>query len=72
MLAGGLDLPYPLLAAAGGQVARRYGVDHGVGVFVVDRYGALWARMLAPDVADLPAQAEILEWLEFIEMQCDE
>ncbi len=43
-----------------------------IGVFVTDRYGELFARWTAGADHRLPGIAEILSWLEQIELACEE
>ncbi|MFQ5708644.1 MAG: peroxiredoxin family protein [bacterium] len=46
--------------------------ESGFGLFVLDRYGELWAQWHGSSRADFPALAELLEWLQWIEEQCPE
>jgi peroxiredoxin len=72
-----LDLPFPLLSDMGGKVFGAYlgqvgGGLRETGVFVADRYGALYTGATAADADALPTEKEIRDWLTFIEIQCPE
>jgi peroxiredoxin len=72
-----LDLPFPLLSDMDGKVLIAYlgeaaGGPHETGVFVADRYGALYTGATAADADALPGESEIRDWLSFIEIQCPE
>ena len=76
-----LALPFPLLSDSDGKVTALY-LKHSEqaaetaalddAIFVADRWGAIFIRKSAAKDHDLPAEAEIREWLEFIELQCEE
>ena len=70
-LALDLDAPFPVLADESGAVRASY-VDGGVGLFVVDRYNALFKGWAADDADGLPDVSELLEWLTFLAVQCEE
>jgi peroxiredoxin len=69
--AAALDAPFPVLADGAGAVRSRY-LEGGVGLFLVDRYNALFNSWLAPDADALPGAAELREWLTFLAVQCEE
>jgi peroxiredoxin len=74
-LAREFDLPFPVLADDEGKVRDRYLKSAGrpeAAVVVVDRWGAIFACQVSGHEHDLPAEAGIREWLEFIELQCEE
>jgi len=74
-LARELDLPFPVLADDEGKVRDRYlksSRQSEAAVVVVDRWGAIFACQVSGHGHDLPAEAGIREWLEFIELQCEE
>jgi peroxiredoxin len=74
-LARELALPFPILADDEGEVRDRYLKLAGqseAAVVVVDRWGAIFACQVSGREHDLPAEAGIREWLEFIELQCEE
>jgi peroxiredoxin len=80
-LAQDLALPFPVLTDSDGRVSDLYlkqtEEDAGTAapeaaVFVADRWGAIFTRESTEADHDLPAEAEIREWLEFIELQCEE
>jgi peroxiredoxin len=80
-LADDLGLPFPVLSDWDGRVFADYfgGFDqpaktapHAAGVFVADRWGALFALTIADKEHSMPGESEIREWLEFIEIQCEE
>ena len=79
-----LTYPFPVLADLEGTARARYaelvGVDasassarHGrVMLFVLDRYGAPYAAAVLEEPDDPELQVDLLEWLDFIEIQCPE
>lgn len=71
------QLPFLLLVDPGGEVHRSVGaVEKGsrpaTAVYVTDRYGEVFAAFRGLDKQAMPKAGEILEWLEFINMQCPE
>ena len=42
------------------------------GVLVADRWGEIVHVAAASDIADLPTPAELLEWVEYLEIRCPE
>ena len=42
------------------------------GVLIADRWGEVFHVRAASDVGDLPPVDELIEWLEYVEMQCPE
>lgn len=80
-LAQDLALPFPLLSDSDRRVTNLYlkQMEHGgdraafeAAIFVADRWGAIFSTRSVEKAQDLPAEAEIREWLEFIELQCEE
>ena len=80
-LARDLALPFPVLSDNGGGVTDLYlkhmeqsaymaGFD--AAIFVADRWGAIFSTRSIEKDQDLPAEAQIRDWLEFIELQCEE
>jgi peroxiredoxin len=75
-----LALPFPMLSDSDGRVTDLYckhteGIADAVveaAIFVADRWGAIFSSKSVEKDHDLPAEAEIREWLEFIELQCEE
>ncbi|MGE0130580.1 MAG: redoxin domain-containing protein [Blastocatellales bacterium] len=73
--ASGLNAPFPILSDRDGKVFDDYfdGAEmRAAGVFVVDRWGAIFKKAVADQKHSLPGESEIREWLEFIEIQCEE
>ena len=79
-LAQDLALPFPLLSDSDGKVTDLY-LEHpeevldktfDVVIFVADRWGALFSTKRIEIDHELPVEAEVREWLEFIELQCEE
>ena len=79
-----LTYPFPVLADPDGAVRARYGELVGVEsfgsrsshdpvmFFVLDRYGAPYAATVLDEPDDPELQLGLLEWLDFIEIQCPE
>ena len=75
-----LALPFPVLSDSDGKATDLY-LKHpeevsdktfDVAIFVADRWGALFSTKRIEIDHDLPVEAEVREWLEFIELQCEE
>jgi hypothetical protein len=76
--------PFPVLADQEGIARARYadlvgvgpeapGSDHSpIMLFVLDRYGAPYAATVLDEPDDPELQVDLLEWLDFIEIQCPE
>jgi peroxiredoxin len=79
-LAQDLALPFPVLSDSDAKVTNLYrkhteGIADAAfeaAIFVADRWGAIFSSKSVEKDRDLPAEAEIREWLEFIELQCEE
>jgi len=76
-----LALPFPLLSDSDRTATNLYlkhmeqGEDRApfeAAIFVADRWGAIFSATSIEKAQDLPAEAEIRDWLEFIELQCEE
>jgi peroxiredoxin len=79
-LAQDLALPFPVLSDSDGKVTDLY-LKHSqqvaektfdVAIVVADRWGAVFSTKSIEIDRDLPVEAEVREWLEFIELQCEE
>jgi peroxiredoxin len=80
-LAQDLALPFPVLSDTDGRVTDLY-LKHTTqfveqatledAIFVADRWGAIFSTKRIETDHDLPAETEIRDWLEFIELQCEE
>jgi len=79
-LAQDLALPFPVLSDSDGKVMDLY-LKHpeqiadktvDVAIFVADRWGAVFSTKSIEIDHELPVEAEVREWLEFIELQCEE
>jgi peroxiredoxin len=72
------DLPFPILYDVSGETARKYThLDESEkrltpSIFIADRFGALYAQIMKEKTEDLPSQKEIIDWLDFIGLQCPE
>jgi hypothetical protein len=72
-VAEALELPFTVLADQGGEVtARVLGGEGRACLCAADRYGIIYFVEGGSGAADLPPPATILDWLEFIEIQCPE
>ncbi len=72
-----LKLPFSVFADEDGHVHREVGASDQLGhasaaAYVTDRYGEIFAVYRTRDGQALPGAAEILNWLEFINLQCPE
>jgi peroxiredoxin len=74
----GLALPFPLLADAQGGVHDAYTAlfsdtrNGDAMVFVLDRYNAPYAALVGSEPTAPSVHREIIDWLDFIELQCPE
>lgn len=75
-----LALPFPVLSDSDGKATDLY-LKHpeqianqtfDVAIFIADRWGALFSTKRIEIDHDLPVEAEVREWLDFIELQCEE
>lgn len=70
------EIPFPVLWDQQGAVQQAYcgaiADSSPVGVFVCDRYGELYMQAVEQEADQLPAEAEIKGWVEFVDMQCPE
>ena len=77
-LAQDLALPFPLLSDSDRRITNLYlnqgedWVAFEAAIFVADRWGAVFSTTSIEKDEELPAEAEIRDWLEFIELQCEE
>jgi peroxiredoxin len=68
-LARALELPFPLLSDPSGSAVERQGLRPPA-VVVANRFEEIWAAWSPESELALPAQQEILSWLEFLAIQC--
>jgi len=80
-LAQDLPLPFPLLSDSDRRVTNLYlkHMEHGgdrvafePAIFVADRWGAIFSTKSIKKDQGQPAEADIRDWLDFIELQCEE
>ena len=72
-VAEALELPFTLLSDENGATASRLlGEGHRASLCAADRYGVIYFAETAPTTDSLPPPAIILDWLDFIEIQCPE
>jgi len=66
-----IELPFPLLLDADGDVAARF-LPPGApaAILVTDRYGELYYSRVVATTADLPPIRELHDWLTAIDHQC--
>jgi peroxiredoxin len=74
--AGAKD-PFPVLVDAGGEVHRQSGAVDPAGepafmIAILDRYGEVYGLYELDENTPPPSIQGIIEWLEYIELQCDE
>ena len=79
--ANDLALPFPVLYDSDGHVTDLFlnqteqATERTVfeaAIFIADRWGEIFMRKMVEKARDLPAEEEVREWLEFIELQCEE
>jgi hypothetical protein len=63
--------PFTVVIDADGRVREQYLPDGAVaGLFVLDRFADLYYQWNVGTLADLPAPAEVSEWMQAIGTQC--
>ncbi len=63
--------PFTVLIDEADRVRQRYLPDEAeIGVFALDRYGALYHQWLLANTDELPTADDVTGWLEAISMQC--
>ncbi len=68
-----LELPFTMLSDENSATSNRIlGEGNRAGLIATDRYGIIYCMEAAPDLANLPAPPTIIDWLEYIEIQCPE
>jgi peroxiredoxin len=72
-----LALPYSVVADPQSKVYPRVGAINSQGqpaaaLYVTDRFGEIFAVYRTRDGQPLPAVADVLNWLEFVNSQCPE
>jgi peroxiredoxin len=71
-------LPFAVLRDRLGHVHERYQAflpaiaESGFVIFVLDRYGAIFAAYNGHQLSDPLPGSEIVDWLQYIELQCPE
>jgi peroxiredoxin len=74
ILAIGPEAPaasFPMLLDSSGEVTARQGLTVPA-VVIVDRFGEIWAAWEGGADHRLPSSKDVIEWLEFLEVQCPE
>lgn len=68
-----LELPFMLLADTEGATASRIlGELNHAGLIATDRFGIIYFAEAAATISALPTPRVILDWLDYIEIQCPE
>ncbi|MBV9688698.1 MAG: redoxin domain-containing protein [Ktedonobacteraceae bacterium] len=70
-LAAQLGHPFPLLSDPGGRVTAQQGLDTP-SLVIADRWGEIWKAWVGDTDHQLPSAQDVLQWLVFIESQCEE
>jgi peroxiredoxin len=65
------DASFPMLLDPAGAVATRQGLTVPA-VVIVDRFGEIWAAWEDGTDHHLPHAGDVIEWLDFLEVQCPE
>ncbi|HET8522807.1 MAG TPA: redoxin domain-containing protein [Thermomicrobiales bacterium] len=63
--------PFPMLTDPSGEIAKQQGLA-APAVVIVDRFGEIWAAWEGGADHHLPHADDVIEWLEFLEVQCPE
>lgn len=71
--AASLQTDFPVLADPDGKVAQRCGLAGGGAMVIADQWGEVFFVAEGGEgVHELPAAAEVVEWLRFMAIQCPE
>ncbi len=70
-LAAQLGHPFPLLSDPAGSIIAQQGLDTPA-LVIADRWGEIWKAWVGGTDHQLPSAKDILQWLVFIESQCEE
>jgi len=70
-LAAQLDHPFPLLSDPAEGIIAQQGLDTP-SLVIADRWGEIWKAWVGSADHRLPSAQDILQWLVFIESQCEE
>lgn len=69
-------IPFPILWDQQKTVQQAYfgevADSSPVGIFICDRFCELYMQAVADDADQLPTEAEIRSWVEFVDMECPE
>jgi peroxiredoxin len=66
-----VSLPFTVLIDESHKVQERYlSTDASAGLFMLDRYGALYHQWLVADVVNLPSASDVVDWITAVSMQC--
>ncbi len=71
------ELPFPVLADADAGIHRSLGAigvdgQTAPALYVTDRFGEVFAAFRTSEGQSLPDADDILDWLEFVNQQCEE
>ncbi|MEA2574923.1 MAG: hypothetical protein QOH93_2221 [Chloroflexia bacterium] len=67
------SLPFPLLADEHGKTTlRMLGERHRAALCVTDRFGQVFSLEVGRSTSQLPPPRSVMDWLEFILIQCPE
>lgn len=69
--------PHVIALDPDGRIHRLLGASDSAGnlvptIYITDRFGEVFAAFHDPNPAALPSTEEIMQWLEFINQQCEE
>lgn len=68
-----LGIPFTLLADEEAETTTRMlGENAHAALCVADRYGVIYYLEVVPSTGDLPDVQAVLDWLEFVQIQCPE
>jgi peroxiredoxin len=68
-----LRVPFTLLADEDGKTTTRMlGESAHAALCIADRYGVIYYLEAVPSTSDLPDVQAVLDWLEFVQIQCPE
>ena len=70
-LAAQLDHPFPLLSDPAEGIIAQQGLDTP-SLVIADRWGEIWKAWIGDADHQLPSAQDMLQWLVFIESQCEE
>lgn len=67
------NVPFPMVSNSDNSIAVKFAVDsNNAAVFIVDRFGEVAKKYIAPEEGGLPEQEVLIKYLAYLELRCPE